>query len=214
MIYCIDKMIFHHYWGNAMKKLLRYAICTLLPLCFLASCSSTVSSSAEQAASQPSASPSADESLSYTYSYVKADLLEGKLTVTLLSDEAKKIGLPDGNDNGFSYDTPYTVQNIAGSYTKMYIGTIGQDTAPYLFLLTTDSKVECVPVCLQIFNNTSDSPAFSSIGLLKDISDIVSFKDETITEEDGGGYATVMAVDKKGSEHNLSDAYDQTVKSD
>lgn len=47
---------------------------------------------------------------------------------------------------GFKYDTDYPVRGCFGNYKKLFIGSVGPDYAPVLFLLTNQNTVEFVRI--------------------------------------------------------------------
>lgn len=47
---------------------------------------------------------------------------------------------------GFKYDTDYPVRGCFGNYKKLFIGSVGPDYAPVLFLLTDQNTVEFVRI--------------------------------------------------------------------
>lgn len=141
--------------------------------------------------------------------FIRAELKNGELTVTFLSEDKEKYYLPDGDYYGFAYDTPHPVTGADSKYTDMYIGIMGQDYCPYLFLLREDGQVEYVPIYEQLFVEEGDAQMFSCKGLLDDVSDIVSFEQRNIPfdeDEGSGGYVTVIATDSSGKEYDLSNA--------
>ena len=148
-----------------------------------------------------------DPALEYTYEYVKATLRDGTLTITLLPDAAAEHF---GSNSGLRCNEPYPVSGLTGSYTDLFIGSMGNSVSPFVFLLTEGGGVECVPVGIVledwVISRPAGDPAFVSIGELPHVSDIVSFYEDTVSY-DNGGYVTVFAVAADGVEADLSFPY-------
>ena len=81
--------------------------------------------------------------LEYEYEYVKAVLKDNVLTVTILSSDAAYQYF--GTDSGLRYDEPYPVYDLEHNY-NLFIGSVGSDFSPFVFLLTDHGTVDCVPV--------------------------------------------------------------------
>ena len=145
----------------------------------------------------------------YEYEYVKATLKDNALTITILSGDA--ADRCPGAANGLCFDQPYPVSGLTGSYTDLFVGTMGNDVSPFVFLLTEQGAVECVPVGEALiewaYGPGGVDPVFASLGELPGVSDVISFYEDTVSDE-GGGYVTVFAVTAAGEEIDLSFPYD------
>ncbi len=172
----------------------------------LTECSSS-SSSSVSVGEQPAETVSAKaaEPLTAEAGIVKAELKDGALTLTILSEKMKENELEiDGDEyNGFKLDTPYPVEGITGSYTQLYIGLYGMDIFPTLYLLREDGTVETVSVWQRILDEETDR-VFYSNGLLNNVTGIVSFEQrETEQQDKVGTWLTAYAIDADGNAYDL-----------
>lgn len=83
--------------------------------------------------------------LSASYEFITAGI-DAAGTVTVEYHEAGDTfsGVDYQRIHGFAFDTPYTVRGCFGAYTDMFIGNIGSDFGPYLFLLAENGTLEYV----------------------------------------------------------------------
>lgn len=83
--------------------------------------------------------------LSASYEFITAGIdANGAVTVEYHEDGDTFSGVDYQRIHGFAFDTPYTVRGCFGAYTDMFIGNIGSDFEPYLFLLTENGMLEYV----------------------------------------------------------------------
>lgn len=138
------------------------------------------------------------------YEYVKAILKDNVLTVTILPGSSADQYL--GTDNSLKYNNPYPVSGLEGKYKDIFVGSMGTDVSPFVFILTEQGTVECVPVgnvLLEWENGTQESdPVFTSIGELPGVSNITSFYEGAVS-----GYTTVFAVADDGTDIDLTFPY-------
>ncbi len=175
---------------------------------------SSASASTSEAESEPSSEPATAESSDasepelfkeYEYEYVRATLKGNELTVTILSGDSADKSF--GTSGGLRYDEPYPVTGVTGSYTDVFVGSIGNSIMPYIFLLTEQGTVECVTVADNLIKwetgNRAGDPEFTDIGELPGVNNVVSFYAGTAMDDDIG-YGTVFAVTAEGNEIDLS----------
>ena len=132
---------------------------------------------------------------------------DGTVTASIAADSSVTVRFEqragvDLSRYGVVYGKDYPVSGCFGRYEKLFVGSIGPDYAPYLFLLTEQHTVEyasllsgadldaliCGGVCYDI--GTAEAPV---------IVDFASGKDAM-------GFDTVFAVDKAGKRYDLSSA--------
>ncbi len=105
---------------------------------------------------------------------------------------------------GFKYDTDYPVRGCFGNYKKLFIGSMGPDYAPVLFLLTDQNTIEFVRIFDGLFYDSlvSSGPIYG-IGAAGDMNTnlpkIMGFK--VGTNEVGG---TVYVDCDNGTSFDLS----------
>ena len=98
--------------------------------------------------------------------------------------------------------TEFAVSGCYGNYIKMLMTSIGQDYAPYVFLLTENGNVEYVDVIsgAQCGTMVNGGPLFG-------INGIVRFETGTAYDaEYGAEYATVYGVSRDNEKFNLMEA--------
>lgn len=131
---------------------------------------------------------------------------DGAVTVRALTDYV----IPDG---AMTYQTmkewyelgdktEFAVSGCYGDYIKMLMTSIGQDYAPYVFLLTENGNVEYIDVIsgAQCGTMVNGGPLFG-------INGIVRFETGTAYDaEYGAEYATVYGVSRDNEKFNLMEA--------
>ncbi len=98
--------------------------------------------------------------------------------------------------------TEFAVSGCYGDYIKMLMTSIGQDYAPYVFLLTENGNVEYIDVIsgAQCGTMVNGGPLFG-------INGIVRFETGTAYDaEYGAEYATVYGVSRDNEKFNLMEA--------
>ena len=98
--------------------------------------------------------------------------------------------------------TEFAVSGCYGNYIKMLMTSIGQDYAPYVFLLTENGNVEYIDVIsgAQCGTMVNGGPLFG-------INGIVRFETGTAYDaEYGAEYATVYGVSRDNEKFNLMEA--------
>ena len=98
---------------------------------------------------------------------------------------------------GLANTTDWLVNGCYHNYTDLCMASIGQDYAPYVFLLTEDGTVEYIDVLRNAVYGTMYSG-----GPLYGVKDIVRFEEDE-AELDGMDYHTVYGVDAYGNRFNL-----------
>ena len=108
----------------------------------------------------------------------------GKVTVRALTDYVSSDGAVTYQDMKEWYElgdqTEFTVNGCYGNYVKMLMTSVGQDYAPYVFLLTEDGNVEDIRPILVV-----DSVAAAAGGFMG-VSSITTFVESTSGAADGG----------------------------
>ena len=130
----------------------------------------------------------------------------GEVTVRALTDYVTPDGAVTYQTMKEWYElgdkTEFAVSGCYGNYIKMLMTSIGQDYAPYVFLLTENGNVEYIDVisgaqCDTIVNG----------GPLFGINGIVRFETGTAYDaEYGAEYATVYGVSRDNEKFNLMEA--------
>lgn len=182
------------------KILLSCACIALATAALLSGCSGQSNEAITAAATDIAKTTAQSIFKTVTHEYVTAKLESNELTLTfsLGEDGEFKNYLSESIECG----KPYPVSGLSNNYIDIYVGTMGQDICPFVFLLTDRKTVECVPVPDQLYY-TQD---FASIGELTGVTDVVSLRDGTVTDE-SGGYVNIYAVKSDGSEYDLSDVW-------
>ena len=136
--------------------------------------------------------------LSVSYEFITAGI-DADGTVTVEYHEAGNAfsGVDYQRIHGFAFDTPYTVRGCFGAYTDMFIGNIGSDFEPYLFLLTENGTLEYVDLfrCARYETYVCGGPVYGISGV-RELS-------TGIEEKPDYSYATVYALDSSGVKHDL-----------
>lgn len=140
-----------------------------------------------------------EETLNSEDEFVSAVLENGKLSLSFAENKDSKM-LFGGYANAPEYGKAYEVNDIYGNYTQMVITSMGNNIAPYVFLLTTEGRVELVNVMAGI-----PEAYFSSDGVLPGIKGVKSIYPDAVIDESGGGYHTVFAELENGETRELTD---------
>ena len=131
---------------------------------------------------------------------------DGAVTVRALTDYVTPDGamtyqtMKEGYELGDK--TEFAVSGCYGDYIKMLMTSIGQDYAPYVFLLTENGNVEYIDVIsgAQCGTMVNGGPLFG-------INGIVRFETGTAYDaEYGAEYATVYGVSRDNEKFNLMEA--------
>ena len=130
----------------------------------------------------------------------------GEVTVRALTDYVTPDGAVTYQTMKEWYElgdqTEFTVSGCYGNYIKMLMTSIGQDYAPYVFLLTENGNVEYIDVIsgAQCGTMVNGGPLFG-------INGIVRFETGTAYDaEYGAEYATVYGVSRDNEKFNLMEA--------
>ena len=131
---------------------------------------------------------------------------DGAVTVRALTDYVTPDGAMTYQTMKEWYElgdkTEFAVSGCYGDYIKMLMTSIGQDYAPYVFLLTESGNVEYIDVigCAQCGTMVNGGPLFG-------INGIVRFETGTAYDaEYGAEYATVYGVSRDNEKFNLMEA--------
>ena len=131
---------------------------------------------------------------------------DGAVTVRALTDYVTPDGAMTYQTMKEWYElggkTEFAVSGCYGNYIKMLMTSIGQDYAPYVFLLTENGNVEYVDVIsgAQCGTMVNGGPLFG-------INGIVRFETGTAYDaEYGAEYATVYGVSRDNEKFNLMEA--------
>lgn len=131
---------------------------------------------------------------------------DGAVTVRALTDYVTPDGAMTYQDMKEWYElgdkTEFAVSGCYGDYIKMLMTSIGQDYAPYVFLLTENGNVEYIDVIsgAQCGTMVNGGPLFG-------INGIVRFETGTAYDaEYGAEYATVYGVSRDNEKFNLMEA--------
>ena len=130
----------------------------------------------------------------------------GEVTVRALTDYVTPDGAMTYQTMKEWYElgdkTEFAVSGCYGDYIKMLMTSIGQDYAPYVFLLTENGNVEYIDVIsgAQCGTMVNGGPIFG-------INGIVRFETGTAYDaEYGAEYATVYGVSRDNEKFNLMEA--------
>lgn len=130
----------------------------------------------------------------------------GEVTVRALTDYVTPDGAMTYQDMKEWYElgdkTEFAVSGCYGNYIKMLMTSIGQDYAPYVFLLTENGNVEYIDVIsgAQCGTMVNGGPLFG-------INGIVRFETGTAYDaEYGAEYTTVYGVSRDNEKFNLMEA--------
>ena len=131
---------------------------------------------------------------------------DGAVTVRALTDYVTPDGAMTYQTMKEWYElgdkTEFAVSGCYGNYIKMLMTSIGQDYAPYVFLLTENGNVEYIDVIsgAQCGTMVNGGPLFG-------INGIVRFETGTAYDaEYGAEYATVYGVSRDNEKFNLMEA--------
>ena len=131
---------------------------------------------------------------------------DGAVTVRALTDYVTPDGAMTYQTMKEWYElgdkTEFAVSGCYGDYIKMLMTSIGQDYAPYVFLLTENGNVEYIDVIsgAQCGTMVNGGPLFG-------INGIVRFETGTAYDaEYGAEYATVYVVSRDNEKFNLMEA--------
>ena len=131
---------------------------------------------------------------------------DGAVTVRALTDYVTPDGAMTYQTMKEWYElgdkTEFAVSGCYGNYIKMLMTSIGQDYAPYVFLLTENGNVEYIDVIsgAQCGTMVNGGPLFG-------INGIVRFETGTAyNAEYGAEYATVYGVSRDNEKFNLMEA--------
>lgn len=130
----------------------------------------------------------------------------GKVTVRALTDYVTTDGAVTYQDMKEWYElgdqTEFTVSGCYGNYVKMLMTSVGQDYAPYVFLLTEDGSVEYIDVI-----SGAQCGTMANGGPLYGVNEIVKFEIGTAYDPDfEAEYTTVYAVSRNNEKYNLVEA--------
>lgn len=130
----------------------------------------------------------------------------GEVTVRALTDYVTTDGAVTYQDMKEWYElgdqTEFTVSGCYSDYIKMLMTSVGQDYAPYVFLLTEDGNVEYIDVI-----SGAQYGTMANGGPLFGINGIVRFETGTAYDaEYGAEYATVYGVSRDNEKFNLMEA--------
>ena len=130
----------------------------------------------------------------------------GKVTVRALTDYVSSDGAVTYQDMKEWYElgdqTEFTVNGCYGNYVKMLMTSVGQDYAPYVFLLTEDGNVEYIDVI-----SGAQCGTMANGGPLYGVNEIVKFEIGTAYDPDfEAEYTTVYAVSRNNEKFNLVEA--------
>ncbi|WP_279050841.1 hypothetical protein [Gemmiger formicilis] len=131
---------------------------------------------------------------------------DGAVTVRALTDYVTPDGAMTYQTMKEWYElgdkTEFAVSGCYGDYIKMLMTSVGQDYAPYVFLLTEDGNVEYIDVIsgAQCGTMVNGGPLFG-------INGIVRFETGTAYDaEYGAEYTTVYGVSRDNEKFNLMEA--------
>ena len=130
----------------------------------------------------------------------------GEVTVRALTDYVTPDGAMTYQTMKEWYElgdkTEFAVSGCYGDYIKMLMTSIGQDYAPYVFLLTENGNVEYIDVI-----SGAQCGTMVNGGLLFGINGIVRFETGTAYDaEYGAEYTTVYGVSRDNEKFNLMEA--------
>lgn len=130
----------------------------------------------------------------------------GEVTVRALTDYVTTDGAVTYQTMKEWYElgdqTEFTVSGCYGNYVKMLMTSVGQDYAPYVFLLTEDGIVEYIDVI-----SGAQCGTMANGGPLHGVNEIVKFEIGTAYDPDfEAEYTTVYAVSRNNERFNLVEA--------
>ena len=130
----------------------------------------------------------------------------GKVTVRALTDYVATDGAVTYQTMKEWYElgdkTEFAVSGCYGNYVKMLMTSVGQDYAPYVFLLTENGNVEYIDVI-----SGAQCGTMANGGPLYGINEIVKFEIGTAYDADfEAEYTTVYAVSRDNEKYNLVEA--------
>ena len=130
----------------------------------------------------------------------------GEVTVRALTDYVTTDGAVTYQTMKEWYElgdqTEFTVSGCYGDYIKMLMTSVGQDYAPYVFLLTEDGSVEYIDVI-----SGAQCGTMANGGPLYGVNEIVKFEIGTAYDPDfEAEYTTVYAVSRNNEKFNLVEA--------
>lgn len=130
----------------------------------------------------------------------------GKVTVRALTDYVTPDGAVTYQTMKEWYElgdkTEFAVSGCYGNYVKMLMTSVGQDYAPYVFLLTEDGSVEYIDVI-----SGAQCGTMANGGPLYGVNEIVKFEIGTAYDPDfEAEYTTVYAVSRNNEKFNLVEA--------
>ena len=130
----------------------------------------------------------------------------GEVTVRALTDYVTPDGAVTYQTMKEWYElgdkTEFAVSGCYGDYIKMLMTSVGQDYAPYVFLLTEDGSVEYIDVI-----SGAQCGTMANGGPLYGINEIVKFEIGTAYDPDfEAEYTTVYAVSRNNEKFNLVEA--------
>ena len=131
---------------------------------------------------------------------------DGAVTVRALTDYVTPDGAMTYQTMKEWYElgdqTEFTVSGCYGNYVKMLMTSVGQDYAPYVFLLTEDGSVEYIDVI-----SGAQCGTMANGGPLHGVNEIVKFEIGTAYDPDfEAEYTTVYAVSRNNEKFNLVEA--------
>ena len=131
---------------------------------------------------------------------------DGAVTVRALTDYVTPDGAVTYQTMKEWYElgdqTEFTVSGCYGNYIKMLMTSVGQDYAPYVFLLTEDGNVEYIDVI-----SGAQCGTMANGGPLYGVNEIVKFEIGTAYDADfEAEYTTVYAVSRNNEKFNLVEA--------
>lgn len=131
---------------------------------------------------------------------------DGAVTVRALTDYVTPDGAMTYQTMKEWYElgdkTEFTVSGCYGNYVKMLMTSVGQDYAPYVFLLTENGNVEYIDVI-----SGAQCGTMANGGPLYGINEIVKFEIGTAYDADfEAEYTTVYAVSRDNEKYNLVEA--------
>lgn len=129
--------------------------------------------------------------------FITADLKDGTLTVKFRENEDAEY-IFGSMKKPPEYDKEYAVEGIYGAYQEMVLANLGNSINPYLFLLTSEGRVEFVDLA-----NGMRSGYYCSGGVLPKTTDVRHIEAKVVSEE-GGAYQTAVSVNGKGKEKDLT----------
>ena len=136
--------------------------------------------------------------LSASYEFITANIdANGVVTVEYHEAGDTFSGVDYQQLHSFAFDTPYTIYGCLGAYTGLFLGNIGSDFEPYLFLLTENGTLEYVDLfrCARYETYVCGGPVYGISG--------VRALSAGIEEKADYSYATVYALDSSGVKHDL-----------